>query len=69
MALLNNLPFQVVDEADGRVVGRFADQEEAVAYAFQCRADAHDIGHYQVYEVRWVTGTDTLAHRTERTAK
>jgi hypothetical protein len=58
------VPFKVIDDATCELVGHFYTMEAAISYALDRRSD--DDGHYQVFEVKWISGSKTFADRHDK---
>ena len=58
------VPFKVIDDATCELVGHFSSMEAAISYALDRRSD--DDGHYQVFEVKWISGSKTFADRHDK---
>jgi hypothetical protein len=58
------VPFKVIDDATNECVGEFASLDSSETYARNCRQDTGH--HYRVLELRFVTGTKTLADRDRK---
>jgi hypothetical protein len=57
------VPFKVINAETGQCVGQFATLSSAEANVKGLRALSSYADHFDILEVRWLTGTKTLADR------